>query len=175
MQRFILMIGLCWVCLATAQAQYASLRLSGCPGFAHAQGGESFYGGYGLGLHYEHTIHERGRILGALEFRSIQWGNQLALNLGYDYAYVSEGPWRLGARAQLQAGSALFGSGGLFVVGGEVGTVFQWKSPKAFFAVLGVGLRYTTCPSFAEYSSIFSVWEVPLTVGFGFKFGNRKG
>lgn len=174
MQRFILCICLCWAMEQPLQAQYASLCMSGYPGFAHAQGGESFYGGYGLGLHYEHTLNERGRLLGAVEFRSVQWGNQFGGHLGYDYAYVAEGPWRLGARAQIQAGSALFRSGGLLVFGGEVGTMLQWKSPKAFFAVLGVGLRYTNCPAFAAYSRISSVWEIPLTVGLGFKFCNRK-
>lgn len=168
------LICLYWAMGQALQAQYVSFCVSGYPGFAHTQGSESFYGGYGFGLHYEHTLNKQGRLLGAVEFRSIQWGNQLAINLGYDYAYVVEGPWRLGARAQIQAGSALFSNGGLFVFGGEVGTMLQWKSPKAFFAALGVGLRHTACPAFAAYSSIASVWEVPLTVGIGFKLGNRK-
>ena len=80
MQRFILMVGLFWLCCTALQAQYASFRAAGYLGFAHSQGGESFYGGYGFGLDYEQVLNERGRVLGGIEFRAIQWGDQLAFH-----------------------------------------------------------------------------------------------
>ena len=173
MQRFLLLLGLCCLCASGLQAQYLSLRSSGCPAFAHNQGSEYFYGGFGLTAQYDYAL-SAGRLLGAMEYRAIQWGSQLTLNLGYDHPFVDEGPWRASVRVQAQAGSALFTTKGLFVWGAEVGATLQWQSPKAFFAVLGVGLRYTNCPAYSDYSRISAVWEVPLTVGIGFRLGNRK-
>ena len=174
MRRWMLTIGWCWLMFGMAQAQYLSFQPAGYLGFAHSQGGEYFYGGFGLGIQYEHELGP-GRVLGTLEYRAVQWGNQVAFNAGYDYPYWTQGPWRAGVRGQLQMGSALFQSGGLLVWGAEVGTSLQWKSPKAFFVHLGLGLRFSHCPAYETYSQIFTVWEVPLNVGIGFKFGNRKG
>lgn len=175
MKIFILSLGVLLLGMSySVQAQYVSVKGLGFLGIANNSGGEYFYNGGGFELAYQHKISEKGRLSGGLEYRIINWGHQVALQLGYDYAYWQQGPWRASVAAHGQVGSALYVQNGLFVWGAEVGTGLEWKSPKAFFATLSFGARYSNCPAYAEYGAINSTLDLPIKLGIGFKLGNRK-
>lgn len=158
----------------TTQAQYISFKSSGYLGIANNSGAEYFYNGGGFGLSYQHSMNEKSRLLGGLEYRIINWGHQVALQLGYDYAYWQQGPWRAAVYGQVQGGSALYVQKSLFTWGLGVGSSLEWKSPKAFFARLSFGAQVSHCPAYLDYGSINTTLDLPIQLGIGFKLGNRK-
>ncbi len=174
MRTFLLLMSLAVCCTyQTAQAQYVSVRGLGFLGMANNSGAEYFYNGGGFELAYQHAL-EKGRLSGGLEYRIINWGHQVAVQLGYDYPYWQQGPWRASAFAHGQLGSALYIQKSLLVWGAELGTGLEWKSSKAFFATFSLGARFSHNPAYAEYSVINATLDLPIKIGIGFKLGNRK-
>lgn len=174
MRSIILIIGLLIGAYCSSSAQYLSLKGMGFLGIANNSGAEYFYNGGGFALSYQQELTETSRLNGGVEYRIINWGHQVALQLGYDYAYWQQGPWRAAAFGQVQAGSALYVQKGLFTWGAGVGSSLEWKSPKAFFASLSFGARVSHCPAYLEYGGINVTLDLPIQLGIGFKLGNRK-
>lgn len=139
-------------------------------GIATNERGEYFYNGGGLELTYQHPL-GKGGLTGGLEYRMINWGNQVALNIGYDIPYWQSGSWKLSGLTSLQAGLALFQQRPLFVWGAEYVPQLQWQSKRRFFANLGIGIRMTNNPAYSNYGSINFTVDVPIKIGIGFRLG----
>ncbi len=157
----------------TLNAQQIALNFESFPGVAYRGGGGYFYGGGGLEVTYQHDF-KQGRIRGGLEYRIIDWGNQIGLNVAYNHPYFVHNAWRVSGTSGLQLGLALFRQRPLFVYGLEYSPEVEWQSGKRFFANAGLGIRYTNSPKYRNFGTINSVLELPIKIGFGFRLGKRS-
>ena len=156
----------------TSKAQQLSLKPLSFLGVASNVGGEYYYNGGGLELAYQHNVW-KGRVLTGLEYRMINWGNQIGLNLGYNLPFWTKGAWRVSTSIQAQIGWALFYQKSLLVFGVECIPEIEWHSKKAFFATVALGIRYTNCPAYQNYGQITQTVDLPIKIGLGFYLCNN--
>lgn len=154
----------------TLHAQQISLNFESFPGVAYRGGSGYFYGGGGFELAYQHDF-KQGRIRGGLEYRIVDWGNQIGVNAAYNHPYFVRNAWRISGTSGVQLGLALFREKPLFAYALEYSPEAEWQSAKRFFANVSLGIRYTNSPKYKNYGTINSVLELPLKVGFGFRLG----
>lgn len=159
--------------LPTINAQQLGLQVKSFPGLAYKGGGGSFYGGGGFELQYQHDF-GNDRLRGGLEYRMVDWGNQTGLNLGYNMTFWERTVWRVSGTSGIQLGLALFRSNPLFAWSLEYSPEIEWQSAQRFFANLSLGLRYTNSPKYKNFGSVNAVFELPVTLGFGFRLGKRE-
>lgn len=174
MKRYLILVGVFFFMInTTTSAQQLSLKPLSFLGIATNLGGEYHYNGGGFELAYQHDVW-KGRVVGGLEYRMINWGNQIGINLGYNMPFWTKGQWRASVSAQAQIGWALFHQKSLFVWGLECIPQIEWHSNKAFFASLGFGIRYTNCPAYENYGLLTSAIDLPIKIGLGFYLNNKK-
>lgn len=177
MGRIIVILSVGWLLLGNStlvQGQYISVQGLGFLGLVNNSGAEYFYNGFGFELNYQQVL-KKGRVSVGLEYRSINWGYQAALQLGYDYPYWQQGPWRASAFGHAHLGAALYVQRSLFAWGAALGTGLEWQSPKAFFARLSLGAGLSHCPAYENYGRINTTLDLPIKLGIGFKLlGNKK-
>ena len=154
-------------------AQQIGLRALTFLGMATNTEAQYFFDGGGLELFYQHELW-KGKVVGGLEYRTINWGNQVALNLGYNLAYWKKNSWRASVSLSVQGGMALFRQKPLGVLGIECLPELEWQSKKRFFMNLGIGIRYSNCPAYSKYSLINSTLDIPIKFGMGFRLGKKK-
>ena len=176
---FCVVMSLVFLSSVPTNAQQISVQFLSFPGIAHTNGSGYFYGGSGLNLAYQRNSgsNQKYKMLVGLEYRTIDWGNQIGLNIGFNHPYLitdSKKNLRLSGNVSTQFGTALFREKPLFVWSAEYIPEIEWASRKRFFASLGIGLRYTNCPKYKNYGSINSVLEIPIKVSLGFKTGKSK-
>lgn len=169
MRKIIFYILFFFATSTTIHAQQIGLNVLSFPGLG--QGG--FYGGGGFELNYQHDVRQ-GRVRGGLEYRIIDWGNQMSLNAAYNHPYFVKNQFRISGTTGFQLGVALFRPRSLFVWGIEYLPEVEWQSNKRFFAHVGLGIRYTNSPKYKKYAAINSVLELPIKVGFGFRLGKKE-
>ncbi|MCH2044567.1 MAG: hypothetical protein MK212_10660 [Saprospiraceae bacterium] len=170
--RFIFIGILCfWV--QASQAQQISFTSNAYLGIANNLEAGYFYNGGGLDFTYTHEA-GKGRILVGLNYRMIHWGNQVGLSAGYDFPFWQKGAWRASVASEMELAFALFFQKPL--LGWTVNCVpmLEWKSKKAFFVNIGLGLQFNHNPAYANYGRINSALDIPIKIGFGFTLGNRK-
>ncbi|MEL6589329.1 MAG: hypothetical protein AAFQ68_04585 [Bacteroidota bacterium] len=163
---------LLFLCLGTLSAQSLQFNLRTMPGFAYNGGSGYFNGGFVLETAYQRPISIGDLHFGA-EFRAIDWGNQLSLNLGYRGEYWRKDAWRLAGLTQIQVGSALFANGSLFSWGFSYQFQARWQSEGRFYGLLGLGIRFSNAPAYKEFGSINQVWELPVQLGMGLQLGKQ--
>jgi hypothetical protein len=174
MKRYGILMGVLFFMISTStSAQQLSLKPLSFLGIATNIGGAYHYNGGGFELAYQHDVW-KGRVIGGLEYRMINWGNQVAINVGYNMPFWTKGPWRASVSAQAQIGWALFYQKSLAVWGIECLPEIEWHSNKAFFATLGFGIRYTNCPAYERYGFVTSAIDLPIKIGLGFYLNNKK-
>lgn len=174
MKRYLILVGVFFFMInTTTSAQQLSLKPLSFLGIATNLGGEYHYNGGGFELAYQHDVW-KGRVVGGLEYRMINWGNQVGINLGYNMPFWTKGQWRASVSVQTQIAWALFYQKSLFVWGLECIPQIEWHSNKAFFASLGFGIRYTNCPAYENYALLTSAIDLPIKIGLGFYLNNKK-
>lgn len=174
MKRYVVLISVLFFMITTStSAQQLSLKPLSFLGIATNLGGEYHYNGGGFELAYQHDVW-KGRVIGGLEYRMINWGNQVGINFGYNMPFWTKGQWRASVGAQAQIGWALFHQKSLLVWGIECVPEIEWHSNKAFFATLGFGIRYTNCPAYENYGALNSAIDIPIKIGVGFYLNNKK-
>lgn len=175
MKQYRLLLGILLFLISnTSKAQQLSLKPLSFLGVATNLGGAYHYNGGGFELAYQHDFW-KGRVVGGVEYRMINWGNQLSVNLGYNLPFWSHNQWRASVSTQVQLGGALFVQKSLFVWGVECVPEIEWHSKKAFFASVGFGIRYTNCPAYENYGPLVSAIDLPIKIGLGFYLNNKKG
>lgn len=152
------------------KAQQISLSFQSFPGIAYSGNTGAFYGGGGLELAYQQD-YKKGRIRTALAYRTIDWGNQIALNTGYNLPYFSRNQWRVSGTSELHLGLALFREKPLFTWAVGYLPELEWQSKKRFFTSLSFGILYTNSPKYRQFSDINSVVELPFKIACGFRLG----
>lgn len=95
-----------------------------------------------------------------LDFRTVQWGSQLALSLGTSREVAR----RVEVGAELQNGLALFRESPLYTLGITARVHYMFWDRAKFKAGVSSGVRYTVCPGYRKYSPIYSVWELPFGI-----------
>ena len=174
MKRYGILIVLLFFMISTRSiGQQLSLKPLSFLGIATNLGGEYNYNGGGFELAYQHDIW-KGRVVGGLEYRMVNWGNEVGINLGYNMPFWAKGQWRASVSAQAQVGWALFYQKSLLIWGIECVPEMEWHSNKAFFATLGFGIRYSNCPAYENYGAITSAIDLPIKIGLGFYLNNKK-
>jgi hypothetical protein len=174
MKRYGILMGVLFFMInTTTSAQQLSLKPLSFLGVATNLGGEYYYDGGGFELAYQHDLW-KGRVIGGLEYRMVNWGNQVGVNFGYNMPFWTKGQWRASVSVQTQFSWALFYQKSLLVWGIECIPEIEWHSNKAFFATLGFGIRYTNCPAYQNYGDIHNVIDLPIKIGLGFYLNNKK-
>lgn len=142
-------------------------------GVWNTQSTEYFYGGSGLEFSYDFQLN-KGAFKTGLELRSIDWGNQLSLNVAYTDPYIEKEKWTLNGISTVGFGLALFHDNPLIVW--SIGYVpeFCFRKNKRLNIGLGLGIRYTQSPGYKEYGAIHQVLELPLRLAFKFHLNKEK-
>lgn len=163
------------LCLSTFSvfSQNIEANLKSFYGIANNKSIEYFYGGGEIELLYAHPI-KKGFLRTGIEFRTIDWGNHLSLNIGYKMSFVSKETWSLNGIGSGGIGLALFYEKPLFVWSAEYMTEFVWLKKKKINMDIGLGFRYTQNPAYIKYGQINQVLEIPFKVGFKFNLGKKK-
>lgn len=156
-----------------ANAQKFEASTKSFYGLWNTESSEYYYGGGGLELSYDIPLN-KGAIKTGLEFRSIDWGNQLSLNIGYNAPYITKEKWALHGITTVGLGMALFYDNSLFAWSIGYTPEFVFRKDKRLNIGLGLGLRYTQSPRYKDYGSINQVLEIPLRVGFKFHLTKQK-
>jgi hypothetical protein len=172
MKKSIVLFGML-LAMTSLSAQEISLRTLSFPGLAYRAGAGYFYGGGGLELAFQKDL-PRGAYRLGLEYRIIDWGNQVGLNLGYVHPYLQGERWQLSGLANLQLGLVPFYQKSLLSWAIGYHGLFRWQSKKRAFYEAGLGIRYSNSPGYVEFGPINRLFEVPVRVGVGWKLGNRK-
>lgn len=172
MKKILILVGMLGF-LSIAFPQELSVRTLSFPGLAYRGGGGYFYGGGGVELAFQNEL-PLGAYRVGVEYRIIDWGNQVGLNLGYVHPYWQEERWHLSGLANLQLGLAPFHQGSLFTWAIGYSGLFRWQTKKRAFYEAGLGLRYSNSPAYEAFGPINRLLEVPVRVGVGWKLGNRK-
>ncbi|MDX1351276.1 MAG: hypothetical protein R3279_13555, partial [Putridiphycobacter sp.] len=125
---------------------------------------EYFYSGGGFQISYQHPI-KKGALLGGINFRTINWGNQVGATFGYSVPYVSKEKWSLSGVTSADLGLALFVNNPLLVYAVDYTPFFTWHRNKRFDFEAGIGIRFTHCPAYGNYGKINQVLDLPLKLG----------
>lgn len=83
-------------------------------------------------------------------------------------------PFTVEALAEAAPGVALFQQAPLFMIGaGALGRLI-WNPSPSFAVFLTLGVRYTLCPRYADYTGIaYSALDLPLSLGARWTFRTR--
>lgn len=141
-------------------------------GLWHNQGTEYFYNGSAIELLYEHPL-AKGTLRTGLEYRSIDWGNQASLNLGYVLPHATNQKWDLNGVMSTGLGFALFRENPLFVWSLGYMPEIVFRKNKRINLSVGLGIRYTNSPGYKDFGSINQVLDFPFKIGLKF-MGKKK-
>jgi len=164
MKKILLLILLIKLSIFSVFSQNIEVNLKSFYGIWNNEFIEYYYGGGGIELLYEHPL-KKGSLRSGIEFRSINWGNQVALNIGYKLPYVSKETWSVNGIMTTGIGLALFREKPLFIWSQEYTTAFQWLKKKKINLDLGLGIRYTHNPAYIKYGKINQVLDLPFKLG----------
>jgi len=156
-----------------AHGQSISFHTNSFYGLWQNEGGGYFYGGGGFAVTYQHPL-TKGALQAGLGFRTINWGNQVSLGIGYQAPYVRKEKWTLSAVTSVNLGLALFVNNPLLVYAIDYTPTLTWLRKKRFNFEAGLGIRYTHAPRYKSYGKINQVLEFPFQVGVIMKLGERK-
>lgn len=168
-----ILIIICSLSTFSIFSQNIEANLKSFYGIRNNEAIEYFYGGGGLELLYTQPI-KKGFLRTGLEFRTIDWGNQLSVNIGYSHPYLSKETWSLKGIGSAGLGLALFYKKPQFVWSTEYMTAFQWLLQKKINMDIGLGIRYTHNPAYKNYGKINQVLEIPFKLGFQFNLNRKK-
>lgn len=112
--------------------------------------------------------HQKMQYLLGIEQRAVQWGNELSLRTGLVYDIYQKNKHSGELTGILHQGAALFKQKSLYALGMEFMYLHQWQIKPKWGFLFGTGMRLSTCPAYGEYSTISTVFEIPLKTGFYF-------
>lgn len=141
------------------KAQKIQINTSYVQGIHYTNNWDVYKGGAELSAEYLYPINDF-TYSGGLAFRTVQWGTQLSVSLGA--AKTWDDKFELGAK--LQNGIALFYSRKLYVIGTGVKFSYIFFKREKMQMGTSIGLRYTACPAYKDYSKIHTLTEMPIGV-----------
>ena len=120
-----------------------------------------------LGLSITHFRKlDRNAISINLEMRSIDWGNQFNVGVGYLATYKEAKNWEFGGHTQLLLGIAPFKQKSIMAYGLAYAPYFRYKTLGRLFVEGSLGFRYNIAPGYSDYG-IFQQIEFPLQLSLG--------
>lgn len=164
MKQFLITILCINLFVLNGTSQSIELNTGSYYGIWQNEGSGYYYGGGSFELLYEHALNKNA-LRGGIEFRTINWGNQLSLNLGFKTTYIQKEKWSLSGVTTAGFGLALFVKNPLFVYSIDYMPVFTWLRNKRFDFDIGLGIRFTHCPAYRNYGKINQLLELPLKIG----------
>lgn len=149
-------------------AQHLEINTKSFYGVWNGESSGYFYGAFGMELAYEHPI-KKGALRTGLEFRSINWGNQLSLNTAYKMNFIQKEKWSLSGLSSVGLGMALFRPKSLFVW--SIGFIPEvtWPQKSRVHLNFGMGFRYTNNSAYKNYSQIYRLIEFPFKIGIRYR------
>lgn len=147
-------------------SQQINLSVLTLPGIAYDNQVQGYFGGMGLEVSYLHPL-SYGKLRAGLEFRTIDWGSQLGLNLGYNHPYKSISKWEFSGTASLQGGMALFRPKPFAVLAFDYLPKVEWITGKRVNVSLSSGIRFSINPQYRTFG-IWRLWEIPVRLGIHF-------
>lgn len=173
MKKIILISILFFLILLKANGQNFEVNTKSYYGLWNKASSGYFYGGGGLELSYNYPIN-KGAIQSGIEFRSINWGNQISLQVGYNASYLNREKWSLNGVSSVGVGFALFHDNPLFVWSIDYTPEFILLKHKKLNIGVGIGVRYTHSPAYKDYGAINQVFEMPIRLGFKFNIASSQ-
>jgi hypothetical protein len=155
---------------ASAQSQSVNFNTNSFYGLWQNEGGGYFYSGGGFDLLYIHPL-KKGALQTGLAFRTVNWGNQVSLNMGYQAPYILKEKWSLSGVTSADFGLALFVDNSLFVYSVDYIPVFTLHRNKRFDFEAGLGIRFTHSPAYINYGKINQVVDIPIKLGLKYSLG----
>ncbi len=117
------------------------------------------------GFEISHRLQDKAWLIGA-EYRSIDWGSQIALSPKYQSDFWFTRRWRFMGTGAVHLGMALFYHSPKFSPGLSYVATWRWQSKRRFFVDLSLGARYNVCPGYKKYGRYQSL-EFPLGISIG--------
>jgi len=157
-----------------SNAQKLHLETHFFPSLAYQNTFETGYNGTAFALEYQKTLTSDWDLLAGLEYGFIGWGNQGLVELGLSRNFIKKEKISLNAELVFLNGLAWFRPKSLYVWGGMLGATFTWNIRKKSSLTVGTGIRYTQCPAYKDFSSIYSYLDIPLQMGWQIDFGKAE-
>ncbi len=99
-----------------------------------------------------------------IDLRTVQWGNQISAAVSLNRVLSNESE----AVFELQNGLALFHGNSLYTLGLGLKANYIFIKKTKVQAGISAGLRFLSCPGYADYSVIYNLWEIPAGIFFRF-------
>ena len=104
-------------------------------------------------------------LISGLEFSFQGWGSQVLINNGLAASLWEFGPFNISGKLNILNGMALFKGKILYAGSLELGPQLSYSLKRKLSISLGSGIRYSACPSYRRYGSIWCYVDIPITLG----------
>lgn len=169
-----ILLTICFILgVISLNAQQISVQIESFPANWNNESSEYFYGGSGLSIDYKKAF-DFGKLGVGVEFRTINWGNQISLTIPYNHNYVVKDSWNISASLTPTVGLALYRPKSLLVWSVEYVPEFTWTPRKKLEYFFGFGMRYSNNPAYGNYGKINRVLEYPIKLGVKINLKPRK-
>lgn len=143
--------------VANIKAQQVQINVLYLQGIHYSNNWDLYKGGAELSVDYTFPI-KNLNYSGGIAFRTVQWGTQMSLSLGV----VKPMTDRIELGVNWQNGMALFHSRKLYVFGGGVKASYLFLKKEKLHMGIYIEVRYTACPTYKNYSNIYTLTEIPM-------------
>lgn len=118
----------------------------------------------------QNFLDTRLSIINGVEFSYLGWGSQLLVNSGFDYSIIeprdsTKSKLSLSIRFHALNGISLFKPKPLYAGALEIGPKINYALKENMKIFLFTGFRYSFCPAYQDYGSIWTYSDIPLAIG----------
>ena len=168
MKKILLLLFVFKISIATLFSQNIELNLKSFYGVWNNELSGYYYGGGEIEILYEQPLLS-GALRTGLAFRSVDWGNQASISIGYKTAFIVRDKWMLNGTTTAGIGMALFYKNPQYIWSLGFMPELTWLRKKRMDFNIGIGFRYTSNPAYKNYGAINQLFEFPLKLGIIYK------
>ncbi len=121
----------------------------------------------GLQMYFPFPFKSKKFITG-VEFRSVSWGNQTGLVLGYRSYLADRAKYTFSGQANVFLDVALFRPAPMFAPSISYDFTFRWYTKRRIYFLANFGLRYNMCVGYEAYGDNTQL-EAPFGIGIGWQ------
>jgi hypothetical protein len=109
-------------------------------------------------------------IVSGFEFSFLGWGSQVLVNNGFRIRFFQLNKFGTFGKFSALNGIALLRPKLLYAGAFDLGLEFNYELKKNLSIYLSSGFRYSICPGYQDYGSIWSYSDIPIGIGLQWSF-----
>jgi hypothetical protein len=160
---------------STVKAQSFQTTMFGNLGLGYQMNGKNVYepgfSGAGLRLDRIQVLDSSNfSIVSGFEFSFLGWGSQVLVNNGFRVKFLQHKKFGVFGTFSALNGIALLRPKLLYAGAFDLGFEFNYELKKNLSIYLSSGFRYSICPGYQDYGSIWSYSDIPIGIGLQWSF-----